>query len=126
MIELQGVTQNIESTLSQDQKNLKKVIPLILKLQDQKSKLYGRSYCRHGELSIFFNLERKWDRLANMMEGAMKSGVVHTSGTPDEPFIDTVVDLASYALLWAGYIAETHPEVLDAFIKAHNLADEAV
>lgn len=113
-----------DADVSQDQENLKKIIPLIVQLQKQKSERYGRSYCKHGELSIFFNLERKWDRLSNMMDSILQSGGdIHSSGTPDETFTDTVIDLASYALLWAGYIAETRPDAMDEFIKAHNLTE---
>lgn len=114
------------SAESIDSQNISKIFHLILQLQKQKSSAYGRSYCRHGDLSIFFNVERKWDRISNIMEKAIKSGNVNSLyskefDTPTENFFDTIIDLASYSLLWAGYITETHPEVLENFIKTNKI-----
>lgn len=115
-----------ESAENIDIQNIMKILPYILKLQQQKSAVYGRSYCRHGELSIFFNTERKWDRILNIIEKRMEEGntkSLHTkdSGTPTETFFDTIIDLASYSLLWVGYIVENNPEILDQFISANRL-----
>ena len=112
-----------ESSIPVDMKNLLDILPHILKLQTQKASVYGRSYCRHGDLSIFLNTERKWDRIANIMEKAMKEGTetLYNEGTPTETFVDTVVDLASYSLLWLGYIKETHPEFFQKFIDSNEL-----
>ena len=119
----QKVNGNIDTA---DFSNLVKILPAILELQLQKSSVYGRSYCRHGELSIFFNTERKWDRLLNIMEKAMKNNSIsdlHSEGTATETFFDTLVDLASYSLLWIGYIVEQDPSTLEKFIKANKLSD---
>ena len=43
------------------------------------------------------------------------------AGTATETFLDTVVDLASYALLWVGYIKETHPEAFQKFLEDNKL-----
>lgn len=112
-----------EGSIPVDMKNLLDILPHILKLQTQKASVYGRSYCRHGDLSIFLNTERKWDRIANIMEKAMKEGTkgLYSEGTPTETFVDTVVDLASYSLLWLGYIKETHPEFFQKFIDSNEL-----
>ena len=106
--------------------NIINVVPVIMELQAQKSSFYGRSYCRHGELSIFFNTERKWDRLLNIMEKAIDTGNMNNlytdnSGTPTETFFDTLIDLASYSLLWVGYVFENHPEVFEKFIETNKL-----
>lgn len=109
--------------LTVDTLNMLQLLPALLELQAQKSAVYGRSYCRHGDLSIFLNVERKWDRIANIMEAAMKTGTetLYQEGTPTETFVDTVVDLASYGLLWVGYILETHPEALQRFLESNRL-----
>ena len=128
---LQGFQEFLhrQSQLSPDTHNMLKVLPAILELQAQKSAVYGRSYCRHGDLSIFLNIERKWDRISNIMEGAMKAGTesLYSKGTPTEAFLDTVVDLASYSLLWVGYIMENHLEVYQEFLKSNklNISDES-
>ena len=112
-----------QEVIPPDMENLLEILPYILKLQAQKSAVYGRSYARHGDLSIFLNTERKWDRIANIMEKAMKEGTesLYNEGTPTETFVDTVVDLASYSLLWLGYIKETHPKFFQRFIESNKL-----
>lgn len=109
--------------LHSDTYNMLRLLPAILELQAQKAEVYGRSYCRHGDLSIFLNVERKWDRISNIMEKAMKNGTgtLYDEGTPTETFVDTVVDLASYGLLWVGYIMESHPEAYQKFLEANGL-----
>lgn len=127
--DVDGVLQDFQKFMerhpqpSVDTQNMLKLLPAILELQAQKSAVYGRSYCRHGDLSIFLNVERKWDRITNIMEKAMKSGTetLYQEGTPTETFVDTVVDLASYGLLWVGYIMENHPEVFQKFLEANRL-----
>ena len=128
------VNQNLEKfqkflennqVITYDTQNMLEVIPYILQLQAQKSTVYGRSYCRHGDLSIFFNLERKWDRISNIMNKAIKDGssmlFTDKSGTATETFMDTIVDLTSYGLLWVGYIKEKHPEVFQKFLDDNKL-----
>ena len=114
-----------QKPISVDTRNILECLPYILQLQAQKAAVYGRSYCRHGELSIFLNTERKWDRIANIMDKAMKEGTEYLyspeAGTATETFLDTVVDLASYSLLWLGYIKETHPKAFQKFVKSNNL-----
>lgn len=122
---LQGFEQFVERhpqpTL--DAQNMLKLLPFLLELQTQKAEAYGRSYCRHGDLSIFLNVERKWDRISNIMEKAMKQGTesLYEEGTPTETFVDTVVDLASYGLLWVGYIMENRPEAFQKFLSSNGL-----
>ena len=123
LLKFKKLLEEQESSIPVDMKNLLDILPHILKLQTQKASVYGRSYCRHGDLSIFLNTERKWDRIANIMEKAMKEGTetLYNEGTPTETFVDTVVDLASYSLLWLGYIKETHPEFFQKFIDSNEL-----
>lgn len=117
---------NSQKELSLDNFNVMKILPYILKLQNQKSLIYGRSYCKHGDFSIFLNTERKWDRISNIMENAMREGVEKLysdeSSTPTETFVDTVVDLASYALLWIGWIYENHPTEFENFVSSNGLS----
>lgn len=125
----EGLLQNFykfmerHPNLSSDTYNILVLFPAILELQAQKAEVYGRSYCRHGDLSIFLNVERKWDRISNIMEKAMKQGTesLYQEGTPTETFVDTVVDLASYGLLWVGYIMESHPEAFQKFLSSNGL-----
>lgn len=114
-----------QSELCKDNLNLLEILPHLLKLQNEKGRVYGRSYAKHGDLSIFFNLERKWDRIYNIMERVMKEGMEslysESSSTPTETFLDTVVDLGMYSLMWAGFIKETHPEMFEQFMHSNHL-----
>ena len=114
--------------MSQDTENLKEIFPKIIQLQDDKGQLYGRSWCKYGEVSAFFNLARKYDRLENIMQKALKYGtqILHSkeSQTANETFLDTVVDTAVYSLLWVGYIKENYPEEWKKFLKDNNLEEE--
>lgn len=116
---------NSQVELCKDNVNLLEIFPHLLKLQNEKGRVYGRSYAKHGDLSIFFNLERKWDRIYNIMERVMKEGMEslysESSSTPTETFLDTVVDLGMYSLMWAGYIKETHPEMFEKFMRSNQL-----
>lgn len=114
-----------QKELSIDNINMMRFIPYLLRLQNQKSLIYGRSYCRHGDLSIFLNTERKWDRISNIMDNAIKSGMdtlySDESATPTETFVDTVVDLASYGMLWASYIMENHTKEFQEFVESNKV-----
>lgn len=116
-----------QDELSQDNLNVLAILPELLRLQNEKSLIYGRSWCKHGELSAFFNLERKWDRIQNIMEHAMVEGTdyVHSdkASTPTETFTDTIADLANYSLMWVGYIKEKYPEEWQSFVEANKLED---
>lgn len=111
--------------LCPDNVNLMKIFPHLLKLQNDKGRVYGRSYAKHGDVSIFLNVERKFDRISNIMDRAMREGLntLHSeaSSTATETFLDTVVDLGLYSLMWVGYIKDEYPEEYQKFLAANNL-----
>lgn len=114
-----------QAELFPDGVNAQKVIPAILKLQHDKEAVYGQSWRKYGMASAFLNTARKWDRIDNIMRVALEKGEsVLTSdeaGTAQETFMDTLVDLASYSLLWVGFMAEQHPEMWQKFIEMNRL-----
>ena len=105
----------------QDTVNLMKLIPTMLDLQNQKALAYGRSYAKHGEFSIFFNLDRKYDRIENYMKSKMNSKSIDKFAIPSETITDTILDMGVYSLMWAGYNFEKNPELFDSW-KKNNLA----
>ena len=114
-----------QSELCPDNQALMEILPSLLKLQNDKGRVYGRSYAKHGDVSIFLNVERKFDRIGNIMDRAMREGTdtLHSeaSATATETFLDTVVDLGLYALMWAGYIKEMYPQEWERFLTANKL-----
>lgn len=126
---LKGFSDYLDSQeeLSEDNIAMMKFLPKLLKLQNDKSLVYGRSYCKYGDVSIFMNVARKWDRIENIMQRAMKEGTdtlySSKSATPTETFVDTVVDLASYGCLWSSNIMQEHPDEWKEFLKANDLGE---
>lgn len=114
--------------LNPDNKNVLAVVPKVLKLQNDKERVYGSSYKKYGNTSIFFNLGRKTDRIENIMSRVFKDGEAvlssEESGSSTETFTDTVVDIASYALLWATYLRETQPKQFQRFLEFNDLLDK--
>ncbi len=126
---LKGFSEYLDNqaVLCTDNVYLMEILPKLLKLQNDKGLIYGRSFCRHGEISIFMNLDRKYDRISNIMSKAMTQGTdtLHSeqSATPTETFLDTIVDLAIYSLMWTGYIRDLYPDEYKKFITLNKLCD---
>jgi thymidylate synthase len=81
-------------------------------LHDKKTRAYGDSWRKHGEVaSIFANISRKYDR----METALKEG---TAALSDESILDTVADLAVYCTKYLTYLAEQYPAAFAEFRAA--------
>ncbi len=114
-----------QEELSEDNLNMLEFLPYLLQLQNEKALVYGRSYCKYGDSSIFMNVQRKWDRIENIMIRALDEGLntlySSKSSTPTETFVDTVVDLASYGCLWSSYIMKTKPEEFKKFVDSNKL-----
>ena len=113
--------------LCPDSENMLAIFPALVKLQNDKGNFYGRSWCKHGDLSAFFNLERKWDRIYNIMDKAINETGTQSlftsdkTGTATETLLDTIADLGIYAFMWVGFIRERYPEVWQQFVSANQL-----
>ncbi|HEY7782734.1 MAG TPA: thymidylate synthase [Ktedonobacterales bacterium] len=80
-------------------------------LHDRKSRVYGDSWKKHGELlGVFSNITRKFDRLESMTGGA--------APTADESLLDTVADLAVYSTKYLTFLADHDPEAFMNFAAA--------
>ena len=76
-------------------------------LQHAKGVHYKNSYSKHGLMSIFFNLSRKYDRWENQL--------FHGTGdAPSESVLDTLADLAVYAVKQFAWVAARQPQ---AYLK---------
>lgn len=120
LLSLHDIIKHItQADIQVDNGNLLAVAAIAFQLQNAKELSYGRSWCKHGDLSAFFNLERKWDRIYNIMNGVISDGIEnspHFKDTGDaESLTDTIFDLGIYALMWVGFIMEQHPEAGNAF-----------
>ena len=86
---------------------------VVQQLADAKNKVYDNSYSKRGLFSIFFNMERKWERVVsqvfngNSLRDAMS-----------ETFLDTCVDLAAYATKLCGWICARRPDLYLRLLQA--------
>lgn len=114
-----------EEKFCHDNKNLLGLLPYILKLQNRKEGKYGRSWCKHGEIGAFENVTRKYDRIENIMLEVMQQGLdlldTEDLEDPTETFLDTIIDLGVYSLMWAGLIREKRPNKFEKFVVSNKL-----
>ncbi len=75
-------------------------------LQTAKNKHYDNSYSKRGLFSIFFNVERKYERLVSMLFSNSE-----LSASDSETLLDTVVDLGAYIVKMAGWICARRPDL---------------
>lgn len=87
-------------------------------LQVAKNKHYDNSYSKRGIYSIFFNMERKWERLIGQLFGNTPVAGESQEGDPleaaSESFMDTCVDLAAYSMKLVAWMSVRRP---DLYIK---------
>jgi len=99
-----------EMELREDNLLMTTVFVYLSEIQYKKEGTYGRSFCKRGEMDIFFNMARKFDRLENMMLHDKKDEV-------GEGKTDTVGDEANYGMLWMTYILREKPELFKNWLK---------
>jgi hypothetical protein len=86
------------------------VFPFLAEIQYKKEQGYGRSWCKRGEMDIFFNTARKFDRIENIVLGTGQDQV-------GEATIDTVGDMANYTMLWMTYYLRVNTDVFLSWAK---------
>jgi hypothetical protein len=86
------------------------VFPFLAEIQYTKEGGYGRSWCKRGEMDVFFNTARKFDRIENIMLNNGKDEV-------GEATIDTVGDMANYGMLWMTYYLRVNTEAFITWAK---------
>lgn len=82
-------------------------------VQYSKEGTYGDSWRKRGELEVFFNLARKFDRLENIVLNGSKDEV-------GEPYVDTVGDSANYGLLWMTLILRQDPDLFLSWVESNK------
>lgn len=83
------------------------ILDLLERLHRHKDAAYGDAWRKRGEvIAIFANMARKYDRLLVAFDEQRPAAT--------EPLGDTVADLCVYAGKYLTWIAEQHPDELDA------------
>jgi len=75
-----------------------KITNALMELHARKEEQYDRSFAKRGEMGVFMNMARKWDRVEHDM----------SSDLFDASTIDAVADLAIYALKWMDVFCKIH------------------
>lgn len=118
-----------EKELHEDNLKVQTIIPYLLKLQNQKESFYGNSWRQYGDMSAFFNLARKWNRIETIMQTAMQQGTEHlfdeSSQLATETILDTIADLALYGLMWSADIAQRYPNLWERFLEMNKLTPDS-
>jgi len=86
------------------------VCGLLARIEAVKGTHYAASWEKRGEVGILANVQRKFDRLDNLLphEGVSEG---------DESITETLGDLAVYSIKWLTRRAMTHPLEFEAWIK---------
>jgi len=83
-------------------------------LQLAKNVYYDNSWSKRGLLSMFFNMERKWERIASQITStAYMEELREENG---ETFVDTCVDLAAYAMKLCAWVFVRRPDLYKRFL----------
>ena len=113
-----------------DNDTLPPILTLMMAVQYDKEKGYGSSWKMRGEYrSIIPNIDRKFDRLSKItddeMDGKVKSlaeleqGLVDGTLKPEdvgESKIDSILDLATYSVLYGGLVRQQYPNVFKVWV----------
>ncbi len=94
---------------------IEKAIAIVC-LGKAKDKEYGNSWQKRGDVGALHNVARKWDRLEQQMNNGIATGKVDNNSEiteemlEGEGFLDSVLDLTNYSLMWLNWIADRFPE----------------
>lgn len=101
---------HIDSEIRRDNVLFAFVFWFLAEIQYYKEGTYRDAWSKRKEIGVFFQAARKFDRLENMMLNGAKDEV-------GESLVDTVADLANYAILWLTFILRERPEDFSKWVK---------
>ena len=88
--------------------DVRNLMVLACNLHEAKENVYKLSFCRRGIVGIWMNVSRKYDRI-----DAMAS----EENYRDFTFIDTLFDVAVYALKFVAILRKLYPAAFDKWLK---------
>lgn len=97
------------------QEHVKDVIAIAMALMpfhEQREKTYNLSFAKRGETGVWMNLMRKTDRL----DGLCAKVFSGEQGNNGVTLVDTLVDIAVYAMKWLAVIKQIRPEDMEMWI----------
>jgi hypothetical protein len=95
-----------------------RLMAMLHTFQKCKDDEYGRSWARRGMAGVLGNALRKTDRLENLgMVTILQEGSRHARLHMWVALVDTLVDIACYALMWASYVARHKPAAFGTWLE---------
>lgn len=97
------------------EENFMRVAKYVNLLQLAKNVYYDNSWSKRGLLSMFFNMERKWERIAAQI--ANTASMDDLGDHNGETFVDTCVDLAAYSMKLCAWVFVRRPDLYKRFLE---------
>lgn len=89
------------------------ILAILSTLHYKKTLVYKDSWKKHGEvLGVFANISRKYDRIESLLVDKVRA-------TNDESIVDTIADLAVYAVKYLTYLAEHYSPLFLGFASSY-------
>lgn len=102
---------DISNKLPDHLDDVRLVMIMLREFHEAKERTYKLSFAKRGEVGIWMNLARKYDRIDPLAQQ-------YFEGEADiSTFIDTLADLALYSLKWMAAIYVLHPAMFEAWVK---------
>ena len=99
--------------------DFEQVCKVATSLMRRKGISYGDSWKKRGQVGVFMNIARKFDRIENILEASAKGFDVDPDkiAVSEESLLDTVLDLFVYSGLYMTLLKEKHPELWEELVK---------
>jgi hypothetical protein len=98
-------------------KDVENIFKALLPFHEARERTYNLSFAKRGEVMVWGNLGRKYDRIDGLISKVLIDGQEGTT------LIDTLVDLAIYALKWVAVIKVIRPADLEEWVLTQYVKD---
>lgn len=99
--------------------DVKELCAILQPFHVNRESTYRMSFAKRGEVGIWMNLARKYDRIDGLMEQIGKAKIQDIYIT----LIDTLVDLALYSLKWLAIIRRFEPESFGIWMSKNGVVE---
>lgn len=119
MDEIEGSTlfADISGKMPDHVVKVKDAADALMCFHEAREKTYQMSFAKRGEVGVWMNLGRKTDRINVIATQVFEAVGAHEElGNNGVTLVDTLVDIAIYAMKWIDVIRATRPMDMEAWI----------
>lgn len=102
---------NLTPLLLDHEERVRKLMDFLAPFHDERERTYKRSFAKRGEVGVWMNLARKYDRFDAIAPNVLLNGADGVT------LVDTLVDTAMYSLKWLAVIEKVRPEDLEKWVE---------